>query len=130
MLEMAPRSIGGLCSRTLRFGPGLSLEELILQQAIGIDPTAYAREHKASGVMMLPIPHRGILHAVHGQEAAKQVSGVENLAITIPRGQEVIPLPEGDRYLGFLFARHDSPAEVEAALREAYRRLDLVITPL
>ena len=130
MLEMAPRSIGGLCSRTLRFGPGLSLEELILQQAVGVDPTAHARESKASGVMMLPIPHRGILHTVHGQEAAKQVPGVEDLTITIPLGQEVIPLPEGDRYLGFLFARHDSPAEVEAALREAYRRLDLVITPL
>jgi biotin carboxylase len=130
MLEMAPRSIGGLCSRTLRFGPGLSLEELILQQAVGIDPTAHARANKASGVMMLPIPHRGILYAVHGQEEAKRVPGVEDLTITIPLGQEVIPLPEGDRYLGFLFARHDSPAEVEAALREAYRRLDLVITPL
>jgi hypothetical protein len=130
MLEMAPRSIGGLCSRTLRFGPGVSLEELILQQALGIDPTAHTREKTASGVMMLPIPHRGILHAIHGQADAQQVPGIEDLTITIPPGQEVIPLPEGDRYLGFLFARRDTPDDVEMALREAYRRLDVVITPV
>jgi biotin carboxylase len=129
VLEIAPRSIGGLCSRTLRFGPGLSLEELILQQALGVDPTAQAREQTASGVMMLPIPQRGILQAVHGQDVAKQVPGIEDLTITIPPGQEVIPLPEGDRYLGFLFARHNHPAEVEAALREAYRHLVIIITP-
>jgi biotin carboxylase len=129
VLEMAPRSIGGLCSRTLRFGPGLSLEELILQQALGIDPTAHGRETTASGVMMLPIPRRGILQTVHGQEAAKQVPGIEDLTITIPRGQEVIPLPEGDRYLGFLFARQKTPAAVETALRQAYRCLEIIITP-
>jgi biotin carboxylase len=128
MLEMAPRSIGGLCSRTLRFGPGMSLEEIILQQAVGIDPTAHARENQASGVMMLPIPHQGILRAVHGQEVARQVPGVEDLTITIPYGQEVIPLPEGDRYLGFLFARHETPEGVEMVLREAYQHLDFVIT--
>jgi biotin carboxylase len=129
LLEMAPRSIGGLCSRTLRFGPGISLEEIILQQALGLDPTAHAREKTASGVMMLPIPRRGILHAIHGQAEAKQVPGIADLTITIPSGQEVIPLPEGDRYLGFLFARRDTPDDVEMALREAYRRLDVVITP-
>jgi hypothetical protein len=100
-----------------------------LQQALGVDPTAHAREQTASGVMMLPIPQRGTLRAVHGQDAAKQVPGIEDLAITIPPGQEVIPLPEGDRYLGFLFARHDRPADVETALREAYRHLEIIITP-
>jgi biotin carboxylase len=129
ILEVAPRSIGGLCSRTLRFGPGLSLEELILQQALGTDPTQHTREHLASGVMMLPIPHRGTLQAVHGRDRAEAVPGIEELDITIPLGQEVIPLPEGDRYLGFLFARADTPAAVEAALRQAYRQLDIVITP-
>jgi L-amino acid ligase C-terminal domain 2/ATP-grasp domain len=129
MLEMAPRSIGGLCSRSLRFGPGVSLEELILQQALGLDPTAHRRETMASGVMMLPIPRRGILQAIHGQVVAQQVPGIEDLTITIPPGQEVIPLPEGDRYLGFLFARRDTPEGVEMALREAYRCLDVVITP-
>jgi biotin carboxylase len=129
MLEMAPRSIGGLCSRSLRFGPGVSLEELILQQALGLDPTAHSREKMASGVMMLPIPRRGTLHAIHGQAAAQQVPGIEDLTITIPPGQEVIPLPEGDRYLGFLFARRETPDGVEMALREAYGCLDVVIAP-
>lgn len=129
VLEVAARTIGGLCSRTLRFGPGMSLEELVLQQALGIDPTSYARDRQAAGVMMLPIPHRGTLRAVHGQEEAKGVPGIEDLSITIPLGQEVVPLPEGARYLGFLFARAETPEQVEAALREAHRRLECVIIP-
>lgn len=127
VLEVAPRSIGGLCSRTLRFGPGLSLEELILQQALGVDPTQHARESLASGVMMLPIPRHGTLQAVHGRDKAQTVPGIEELDITIPLGQEVVPLPEGDRYLGFLFARADTPQAVEAALRQAHQQLDIVI---
>jgi biotin carboxylase len=129
LLEIAARTIGGLCSRTLRFGPGLSLEELVLQQALGVDPTTHTRDTHAAGVMMLPIPRGGVLQAVHGQEAAKCVPGIEDLNITIPLGQQVIPLPEGDRYLGFLFARAETPAQAEATLREAYRRLEIVITP-
>jgi biotin carboxylase len=129
VLEVAPRSIGGLCSRTLRFSAGTSLEELILQQAMGRDPTSYRRETQAAGVMMLPIPHGGILRAVHGQEEAKKVPGIEAINITIPLGQEVVPLPEGTKYLGFLFARSETPEEVEAALRQAHRQLECVITP-
>ncbi|MGQ4808193.1 hypothetical protein NKDENANG_01560 [Candidatus Entotheonellaceae bacterium PAL068K] len=129
VLEVAARSIGGLCSRTLRFGTGMSLEELILQQALGRVPTTYDRDQQAAGVMMLPIPHRGILRAVHGQAEAKSVPGIEAMDLTIPLGQEVVPLPEGDRYLGFLFARCDTPAEVEAALRQAHKHLEYVIVP-
>jgi biotin carboxylase len=129
VLEVAPRSIGGLCSRTLRFGAGMSLEELILQQAIGIDPTANARDRRAAGVMMLPIPHGGILRQVRGRKEAESVPGIEAIDMTIPLGQEVVPLPEGTRYLGFLFARGETPECVEAALREAYRRLECIIIP-
>lgn len=129
VLEVAARSIGGLCSRTLRFGPGVSLEALILQQALGHDPTAHERDPLASGVMMLPIPHRGILQAVHGQEQAKQIPGIEALDITIPLGHEVIPLPEGSRYLGFLFARAETPEQVETSLRAAHKHLVFDITP-
>lgn len=129
ILEVAARTIGGLCSRTLQFGPGMSLEELVLRQALGADPTAYARDERAAGVMMLPIPHAGILQAVHGQDAARSFPGIEELDITIPPGQHVFPLPEGARYLGFLFARAATPAQVEAILRQAYQQLDIVITP-
>ena len=79
--------------------------------------------------MMLPIPHRGILRAMHGQEDARRVLGIEDLSLTIPLGQEVIPLPEGDRYLGFLFARAATPDGVETALRMAHAQLSFVITP-
>jgi biotin carboxylase len=129
MLEIAPRSIGGLCSRTLRFGDGLSLEELILRQALGFDVEALQREISAAGVMMIPIPRVGILRQVVGQEDAKQVAGIEDIRITIPIGQEVVPLPEGSRYLGFIFARDETPLGVESALRDAHRRLTFVITP-
>jgi biotin carboxylase len=129
LLEIAPRSIGGLCSRTLRFGDGLSLEDLLLRHALGSDVQALVRERPAAGVMMIPIPQAGILRHVTGQEKAKQVPGIEDIRLTIPIGQEVIPLPEGSRYLGFIFARHQTPAGVESALREAYRRLAFDITP-
>jgi biotin carboxylase len=129
MLEIAPRSIGGLCSRTLRFGDGLSLEALILRHALGFDVEALEREKPAAGVMMIPIPRAGILRQVAGQEDAKQVAGIEDIRITIPIGQEVVPLPEGSRYLGFIFARAETSAGVESALREAHRRLTFVITP-
>jgi biotin carboxylase len=125
-LEMAARSIGGLCSRALRFGAGISLEELILRHALRMDLDAMERERKAAGVMMIPIPRAGILRSFTA-ESARKVPGVEELVQSIPLGQALLPLPEGSRYLGFIFARAATPAEVEAALREAHGRLEIVI---
>jgi biotin carboxylase len=129
VLEVAARTIGGLCARSLRFGAGLSLEEIVVAHAMGLPVEPLRRESRASGVMMIPIPRRGVLHGVGGLDRARQVPGVEDVVITAPEGREVVPLPEGDAYLGFLFARAGSPAEVEAALREAHRRLSLDIRP-
>lgn len=127
MLELAARSIGGLCSRTLRFGLDLSLEEVILRHALGLPLDALAPAFDASGVLMLPIPRAGTLLEVRGQDEARAVPGVVGLEITVPAGRAVRPLPEGDRYLGFVFARGSSPDEVEAALRAAGDLLDPVI---
>ncbi|MET0921398.1 MAG: ATP-grasp domain-containing protein [Acidimicrobiia bacterium] len=129
VIEVAARSIGGLCARTLSFGAGIALEELILRHALGmpLDDAARHREHDASGVMMLPIPHAGVLRAVGGQDSARAVPGVTGLEITVPIGRRVEPLPEGDRYLGFLFAKGEQPAEVERALRTAHAELEIDI---
>jgi biotin carboxylase len=127
LLEVAARSIGGLCSRALRFGAGLSLEELILRHALGL-PVDPVREQAASGVMMLPIPAAGTLVEVRGQADARAVPGIEGLELSILPGRPVRPLPEADRYLGFLFARGATPAAVEAALRTAHGRLEVVIS--
>ena len=128
LLELAARSIGGLCSRSLRFGAGVSLEEVILRHALGL-PLDPAREAAAAGVMMLPIPAAGRLVEVRGQEAARAVGGVVGLELSVLPGRPVRPLPEGDRYLGFLFARADTPDAVEAALRAAHAALEVVIDP-
>ncbi|MBD0282929.1 MAG: ATP-grasp domain-containing protein, partial [Thermoleophilaceae bacterium] len=127
MLELAARSIGGLCSRSLRFGLGVSLEELIVRHALGLPLGELRREAAASGVMMLPIPRAGGLREVRGQDEARAVPGIAGLEISIGRGRPVRPLPEGDRYLGFLFARGETPAQVEHALREAHERLEIDI---
>ena len=129
VLEVAARSIGGLCARALRFGAGLSLEEIVVAHAMGLPLSSLTREARASGVMMLPIPRRGILQGVSGLEAARAVPGVEDVVVTIPEGREVVPLPEGDAYLGFLFARGERPEEVERALRAAQARLAFDIRP-
>ena len=120
VIEVAARSIGGLCSRTLRFGTGMTLEELILRHALGWKIESLDRERQAAGVMMLPIPRAGRLRAVHGKDAAEAVPGVEEVAITAHVGQELVPLPEGWQYLGFVFARAETPAAVERALRAAH----------
>jgi hypothetical protein len=127
VVEIAARSIGGLCSRTLRFDGGMSLEELILRQAVGEDISAVQRKKAAAGVMMLPISKEGILQDLKGVTEAKTVSGIEDVIITIPAGQPVAPMHKGGKYLGFIFARGDSPEAVEAAIREAYGRLEAVI---
>lgn len=127
-IEIAGRSIGGLCSATLRFGPGLSLEELILRQAVGLS-TDFEREHAARGVMMIPIPARGQLRAVHGLADAEAVPGIESVEISLPLYSMVVPLPEGQSYLGFIFAHGDHPATVEAALRQAHAHLRFDIEP-
>ncbi len=129
VIEIAARSIGGRCSQALRFAAGLSLEELILRQALRMDIPSLDREGRAAGVMMLPIPRTGVLEEVRGLEKALAVPGIEDLEITAQMGDELVPLPEGTRYLGFLIARGETPATVETALRDAHRRLEFVIAP-
>ena len=126
ILELAARTIGGLCARTLRFAAGVTLEELVLRHALGL-PIDPRRERVAAGVMMLPIPSAGRLVAVHGQREARAVPHITALELSIPIGGQVRPLPEGDRYLGFLFARASDPATVEDALRTAHAHLEVVI---
>ena len=128
IIEIAARSIGGLCGRTLRFGMGISLEELIIRHAIGMEIESLQRERQPAGVMMIPIPHAGILREVRHKKEAEQVSGIEEIVISIPIGQEVLPLPEGASYLGFIFARGATADSVETSLREAHGRLEFVIT--
>ena len=127
ILEIAARSIGGLCSRTLRFGTGMTLEELILRHALGRPIASLDRERGAAGVMMIPIPRAGRLRAIHGEDDARAVVGIEDVTITAHREQALVPLPEGWQYLGFIFARGATPAAVEAALRDAHARLTLEI---
>jgi biotin carboxylase len=126
VLEIAARSIGGLCSRTLRFGTGVSLEELVLRHALGW-PVELERESGAAGVMMIPIPRAGILEEIRGLDEARAVPGIQDVTITIRPGQRLVPLPEGWRYLGFVFSRGDSPEQAEASLRQAHGLLEIRI---
>jgi biotin carboxylase len=128
MLELAARSIGGLCSRALRLPGGKSLEELVLANALGQPVPALGHDPvRPSGVFMLPVPRPGVLRAVEGRASAAAVPGITGLTITIPVGQRVLPLPDGDRYLGFIFAEADTRHDVESALTAARDQLRVVI---
>ncbi len=129
MLEVAPRSIGGYCSRALRFGTDEGLEELILEQALERPMSSTDPATPASGVMMIPIPKAGILCEVQHVEQARDVASISEIRLTIPVGKPVVPLPEGSQYLGFIFSRANNPEDAEAALREAHERLNFVILP-
>lgn len=128
MLEVAARPIGGLCSKVLRFqsaeeGAPIPLEEVLLRHAQGVNVSRWAREDAASGVMMIPIPERGILRGVTGEAEARDVRYVDDLRITAKKDHLIEPLPEGDSYLGFIFARARTGDLVVSALREAHKRL-------
>ena len=128
LLELAARSIGGLCSRALRFPGGASLEEMVLANALGLDTTpAACQQTRPAGVFMLPVPRPGTLRSVDGRADAAAVPGITGLTITIPVGQHVRPLPDGDRYLGFIFAAGDTRHDVEKALQTARDRLRVII---
>jgi hypothetical protein len=132
LVEMAGRSIGGLCSQTLRFAHGadVSLEEIILRHALGLEIAALVRETQSGGVMMIPIPEAGLLRGVSGLEEAKAVTGIEDVQITAKLNYPLVPLPEGENYLGFIFARGGTPAEVEMALRAAHACLRFEVRPI
>lgn len=134
VLEVAARSIGGLCSRALRFcssalGTGMSLEEVLIHLALGTDVRDVRREQAASGVMMIPIPQEGVYQDVEGVEEALMTPGLEDIVITAKSAQRLVPLPEGSSYLGFIFARGASPEFVEAGLRQAHEKLRFAISP-
>jgi len=136
LIELAARPIGGRCSGALRFeirergkgkGEMLSLEEIVIRHALGMELPVLERERQASGVMMIPVPGAGVLREVRGVDAARAVPLVEEVAIVAHPGQELVPWPEGARYPGFIFARGASPEAVETALRAAHRQLQFVL---
>jgi len=138
ILEVAARSIGGLCGRVLTDALGMSLEELILRPYVAeavaeavADPLPGMAgiANEGAGVMMIPIPRRGIYHGIQGLADAHSVPGVTAVTITAETGQIVAPPPDGASYLGFIFARAPSPADAETALRSAHRRLRFDIRP-
>lgn len=129
ILEVAARTIGGLCGRLLRFGTGYGLEELVLMHALGRRPHTHAAIG-AAGVLMIPIPQAGILRRVEGLMAARQVPYIEEVIIDVREGYELVPLPEGASYLGFIFANAPTAQAAEAALRSAHACLNIVVAPL
>jgi biotin carboxylase len=129
ILEIAARSIGGLCGRALRFGVGVTLEELILRHALGSAAEPPPREKRAAGVLMLPIRTRGVLETVRGVDEARRTPLIDDVVITAHVREELVPLPEGASYLGFAFARGETPDEVERALRAAGAKIEAVVTP-
>jgi hypothetical protein len=130
VLEIAPRPIGGLCSRALRFGAqGMSLEELLMRHALEMGGSDVGREEAASGVMMIPVPRSGIFEGVSGIEEAEAITGIDEIRITARLRDYVAAWPEGASYLGFIFARAETPGGVEEILRTAHSKLEFRFSP-
>ncbi len=129
MIEVAARSIGGLCSRSLDFGAAGRLEDIILRHALGLSAPKIEPSRRATGVLMIPIPAAGVLRRVAGIEAARALAGIKDVTISIPLGESLVPVPEGNRYLGFIFSSGDTPEAVEIALRLAHNELKFTIEP-
>jgi len=127
VIELAARTIGGLCSRALSFATDRTLEQLVVAHATGMDIGPVPREERASGVLMIPIPRAGKFLGADGIPQVLAIVGVSDVQITVAPGREVSPVPEGNRYLGFVFARSSHPEQVEAALRKARATLQVRI---
>ncbi len=129
LIEVAARTIGGLCSRTLRFGTGMSLEELVLRHVLDMEIPSLAVEAQPAGVMMIPVPRPGRFRQATGLDSAEALEHIEEITITAHPGQVLQPLPEGEHYLGFIFARANHLDAVEGALRSAHRELQFEFDP-
>ncbi len=129
ILEVASRTIGGDCARTLDSGNGFNIEELSI--ALAMDKSfEIDRDEQCRGVMMMPIKKGGILRRVEGLSKARNIEYVESVDIIIREGNELIPLPEGNQYPGYIFARAESQQEVISALQEAFSKLEIVVAPV
>lgn len=129
ILEIAARTIGGQCAQLLKQGSGYGLEELVIAQAIG-KALPNQETNSAAGVLMIPIPRAGILRRVEGLATARKIEHIIDVEIYVREGYELVPLPEGAAYLGFIFAQAPEPAQVETALRAAHTQLNFVTAPV
>ena len=129
IIEVASRTIGGDCARLLRFGAGQALEDLVISHAVG-KPLAVMPQEGGAGVLMIPVSEAGILRRIEGIPAARAVPWIDDILIGIREGYELVPLPEGATYLGFIFAHAPTPAAAEAALRESHAKLKIVVAPV
>lgn len=129
VMEVASRTIGGDCARLLEFGAGSDLESLVIRYAMNRPAPPVAVEGGA-GVLMLPIPGAGVLRRVEGLIEAMRTPWIEDIVISVREGYELVPLPESGSYLGFMFAHAPDAATAEAALREAFGKLKIVVAPL
>lgn len=129
VLEVASRTIGGLCGRLFQFATGQSLEQVVLAQMLGL-PSMFTPPAGGAGVLMIPIPEAGILRRIEGLSAARRIPYIEDIVIDVAEGYELVPLPEGSSYLGFIYAVAPSAEAAEQALREAHACLTVVVAPL
>lgn len=129
ILEVAGRTIGGECGSLFNLVSGVSIESLVVANAVGRTLPELSIKG-AAGVLMIPIPKSGMLRRYGGIDKARAVHCIEAVRITAPIGHELVALPEGSSYLGFIFSKADTPEQAEAALREAHRKLNFKIDPV
>ena len=129
IIEIAARTIGGECAKLVEFASNRSLESIVIEYAMGINADTISLE-TAAGVMMMPTPRSGVLRRVEGVLNAQSVKNIKSVNLAIREGHELIALPEGASYLGFIFATAETPEAVESALRSAHDKLNIVVDPL
>lgn len=129
VMEVAARTIGGECARLVELATAQRLETLVIAQALGRD---ISRQdfNGGAGVLMIPIPEAGVLRRVEGTLDAQAVKGIEELVISVREGHELVPVPDGSSYLGFIYAVADDAQQAEQALRTAHAKLKIVTAPL
>lgn len=128
LVELAARTIGGQCGQLIEFSLGQKLEELVIMGMCGL-PFPITEEADCAGVLMIPIRDSGILKRVEGLTEAMRTEYVRDIEIHINPGYELIPLPDGASYLGFIFAQAPDYDQTWQSLKKAHACLRFVTQP-
>ena len=127
IIEVNPRTIGGLCSRSLNFNlfknslEEVILNDLILDRKISIDLAS-----NSSGVLMLPISKEGVFKGIKNLVMAEGIKEIVNIELSLPIGTYVKKPPFSERYLGFVFAS----GSTNSATKEALLKSDKILKPI
>ncbi|MFB0901004.1 MAG: ATP-grasp domain-containing protein [Dehalococcoidia bacterium] len=126
-IDVGARSIGGLCARIIQFENNITLEEIILNNALGNKFSAKNKQ-TLTAVMMIPTIHEGTIESISGIDEAKKIKNITDIQITVHKNQKIQKLPKANIYIGFIFAEGKSKKGIIKSLQKANAQIKITLS--